>query len=87
MTPLRRRPCWPSAATSNSSPDVGLAAVAATSFSSILGAGQYVIHGMYITGVATTATTSATSATGVAVPVFLDRPFVNGYTEKTNASS
>lgn len=75
------------ACTTNGSPDVGLAVAAATSFSSVVGAGQYIIHGMFLSGAATTATTSAASATGVAYPVFLNYPFVTGYTEKTNATS
>jgi hypothetical protein len=43
----------------------------------------YVIHGMWITGVATSSTTSATSATGAAVPVFLHDPYVKAYHEHT----
>jgi len=64
----------PLAATSVSTPDVGLAV---TAFSSTA-LQAYLIEGMFIVGAATTATTSATSATGVAVPVFLNYPFVRG---------
>lgn len=59
-------------ASSASTPDVGLSAVAFTSTE------QPYIYGMFITGAATTATTSASSATGVAVPVFLNYPYVRG---------
>lgn len=75
------------AASSNSTPDVGLAAVAATSHSSVAGAAQYVIQGMFIVGSATTATTSASSATGVAYPVFLNYPYVTGYARVTAPTS
>jgi hypothetical protein len=63
------------AASSVSSPDAGLAAVVMTT-----SAAQYYIRGMFIVGAATTAVTSATSHTGVAVPVFLNYPYVVGYT-------
>lgn len=59
-------------ASSASTPDVGLSAVALSSTE------QPFIYGMFITGAATTATTSASSATGVAVPVFLNYPYVAG---------
>lgn len=58
------------AATTPSTPSVGLAAATPSS------AGQYLIEGMFIAGIPTTATTSATSSTGVAYPVFLNYPFV-----------
>lgn len=59
----------PVAATTPSTPSVGLAVAAASSV------GRYYINGMFITGIATTATTSATSSTGVAYPVFLNFPY------------
>src|SRR3972149_6425524 len=72
------------AASSNSTPDVGLAVLAASSFTSaVLPAHQYLIEGMFVVGSATTATTSAASATGVAVPVFLNYPYVKRVTVET----
>lgn len=59
------------AATSVSTPNVGLAVGAASSV------GQFYIYGMFITGVATSTTTSASSATGVAVPVWLNYPYTS----------
>lgn len=59
----------PCAATSVSTPDVGMAAISPTSTD------QYLINGMFIVGIATSSTTSATSATGTAVPVFLNYPY------------
>ena len=70
------------AATSVSTPDVGLVAYTVTSTS----ADRYRIYGMFIRGAATTATTSATSATGVAVPVFLNYPYVDGLRETITTS-
>lgn len=61
------------AATSVSTPNVGLAVGAVSSV------GQFYIYGMFITGVATSTTTSASSATGVAVPVFLNYPYTNSF--------
>lgn len=58
------------AATSVSTPEVGLAVIAQSSV------GAYTIQGMFITGIATSTTTSATSATGVAFPVWLNYPYV-----------
>lgn len=65
----------PCAATSVSTPDVGLTAISPTTDE------QYLINGMWITAAATTATTAATSATGVAVPVFLNYPYVNKFVQ------
>lgn len=65
----------PVAASSVSTPDVGMAAISPTTDE------QYLIHGMWIVGAATTATTAATSATGVAVPVFLHDPYVMKFVE------
>jgi len=77
------------AASSNSTPDVGLAVLAASTFTSATLQHQFIIEGMFVVGSATTATTSAASATGVAVPVFLNYPFVKRVTVPsiTNASS
>jgi len=61
------------AATSVSTPNVGLAVGAVSSV------GQFYIYNMFITGVATSTTTSASSATGVAVPVFLNYPYTLSY--------
>lgn len=69
----------PVAASSISTPDTGMAAISPTSTD------QFLIHGMWIVGAATTATTSATSATGVAVPVFLNYPYVNKWKENVIA--
>lgn len=60
------------AATSISTPSVGLSVVAVTSGA----ADSYLIQGAFVTGIATTATTSATSHTGTAVPLWLNYPFV-----------
>ena len=61
------------AATSVSSPNAGMDAIARTS------SDVPQIFGMFVTGDATTAVTSASSHTGVAVPVFLNYPYVLGY--------
>jgi len=58
------------AATTPSTPSVGLATAAVSSV------GRYYINGMFIAGIPTTATTSATSSTGVAYPVFLNYPYI-----------
>jgi hypothetical protein len=60
---------YPMAASSVSTPDVGLVAIG-TSVETV------VINGMFFTGAATTATTSATSATGMSIPVWLNYPHV-----------
>jgi hypothetical protein len=65
------------AATSLSTPPAGMLAVAQTTIDA------YVIHGMWITGIATSTTTSATSSTGAAVPVFLHDPYVRSIHEPT----
>lgn len=65
----------PTAATSVSTPDVGMAAISPTSDE------VYLIHRMWIMGAATSSTTSATSATGIAVPVYMNRPYVNKWVE------
>lgn len=70
------------AATSVSTPDVGLATFSVTSTA----ADRFRIYGMFITGAATTATTSAASATGVAVPVFLNYPYVTTTRETITTS-
>lgn len=57
-------------ATTASTPSVGLAAFAATT------SAAYIINGMMIVGVPSTAVTSATSSTGVAYPVFLNYPYI-----------
>lgn len=77
------------AASSNSTPDVGLAVIAPTTFTSATIQHGHVIRGMWVVGSATTATTSAASATGVAVPVFLNYPWVSSITAPiiSNASS
>lgn len=67
------------AATTPSTPSVGLATIA---FSSV---GAYYIQGMFITGIPTTATTSATSSTGVRYPVFLNYPWATA--NRTDYSS
>ena len=75
-------------ATTASTPSVGLAAAAASSFSSVLGEGLPVIHGMFIVGIPSTATTSAaTSRTGVAYPVWLNYPYVKSYNTATKVTS
>lgn len=61
------------APSSVSSPDAGMNAIARTSTDLAQ------IFGMFITGAATTGVTSASSHTGVAVPVFLNYPYVLGY--------
>ncbi len=72
------------AASSNSTPDVGLAVLAASTFTSAaFTPSQFLIEGMFVVGSATTATTAATSATGVAVPVFLNYPYVKRVTVPT----
>lgn len=69
-------------ATSVSTPSVGLAVLAAATTSA-----AYVVHGMFISGVATTASTSASSATGIAVPVFLNYPYTLNRTESIATSN
>lgn len=64
----------PCAQTSVTTPVAGMAAIAAASLS-----GEYLIHGMFIVGAATTATTLATSSTGVAVPVWLNYPYTRDF--------
>ena len=59
-------------ATSVSSPSVGLAVLAAGTTSA-----AYIVHGMFLVGIATTAVTSATSSTGTAIPVFLHYPWTS----------
>ncbi len=72
------------AASSNSTPDVGLVVLAASSFTSaVFHVSQFLIEGMFVVGSATTATTSAASATGVAVPVFLSYPYIKTVTVPT----
>jgi hypothetical protein len=66
----------PVAQTSVSSPTVGMRASASA-------AGEYVIHGMFIVGAASTATTAATSAIGTTVPVWLNYPYLKLYFEGT----
>lgn len=61
----------PIMAGSVSSPAAGMAALIATTSTP-----QRLIYGMFITGAATTGVTSAASHTGVAVPVFLNYPYV-----------
>jgi hypothetical protein len=61
----------PIVAGSVSSPDAGMAALIGTTSTP-----QRLIYGMFITGAATTNVTSAASHTGVAVPVFLNYPYV-----------
>jgi hypothetical protein len=61
----------PIVAASVSSPAAGMAALVATTSTP-----QRLIYNMFITGAATTAVTSAASHTGVAVPVFLNYPYV-----------
>jgi hypothetical protein len=61
----------PIVASSVSSPAAGMAALVNTTSTA-----QRHIYGMFIVGAATTAVTSAASHTGVAVPVFLDYPYV-----------
>ncbi len=77
------------AASSNSTPDVGLVVLASTTFTSVAIQHQYIIEGMFVVGSATTATTSAASATGVAVPVFLSHPYIQRLTKRsmTNVTS
>jgi hypothetical protein len=62
---------FPIVAASVSSPNAGMTAIIATTSSP-----QRVIYNMFITGDATTAVTSAASHTGVALPVFLNYPYV-----------
>lgn len=69
------------AATSVSSPAAGMAISVGTSGA----ANAFLIKGMFVTGVATTATTSATSHTGVEVPVFLNYPYVNSVQDTINS--
>lgn len=66
----------PIVASSVSSPATGLSVVANTAAST---AARF-IYNMFITGIATTAVTSAASHTGVAVPVFLNYPYVMSVT-------
>jgi hypothetical protein len=61
----------PIVAASVSSPNAGMTALINTTSTA-----QRVIYGMFITGDATTAVTSAASHTGVALPVFLNYPYV-----------
>jgi hypothetical protein len=61
----------PIVAGSVSTPAAGMTAVVNTTSTP-----QRIIYGMFVTGAATTAVTSAASHTGVAVPVFLDYPYV-----------
>lgn len=62
---------YPILAGSVSSPATGMAVLVNTTSTP-----QKMIYGMFITGDATTAVTSAVSHTGVAVPVFLNYPYV-----------
>lgn len=66
----------PIPASSVSSPAAGLSVVAMSAAST---AAKF-IYNMFITGAATTAVTSAASHTGVAVPVFLNYPYVMAVT-------
>jgi hypothetical protein len=61
----------PIVASSVSSPAAGMTAVINTTSTP-----QRTIYNMFITGAATTNVTSAASHTGVAVPVYLNRPYV-----------
>jgi hypothetical protein len=65
----------PIACSSLSTPACGLYPATATTDE------DYLIHGMWITGIATSATTSATSATGTAVPVYLHDPYVVSFVQ------
>jgi hypothetical protein len=71
---------FPIAATSVSSPDVGMTAVGLSETY------YYQINSMFITGDASTLTTSATSSTGVSVPVFLNYPYVSGWGAATQTT-
>jgi len=69
-------------ATSVSTPSVGLAVLAAATTSP-----AYIVHGMWPTGVATTAVTSATSSTGTAIPVWLNYPYTESRLETIDSSN
>jgi hypothetical protein len=69
------------AASSVTTPASGLSAIANTTSTA-----QPQIFGMFIVGAATTAVTSASSHVGVAVPVFLDFPYVRGFNTDTGTS-
>ena len=71
----------PTAATSVSTPSVGLhGALAGTTISA------YIIHGMHFTGAAVSTGTSATSYVGQYAPVWLNYPYVNSWVEGHDSS-
>ena len=70
------------AVTTASTPSVGLAALDAATTT-----GVYLIHGMWIVGVATSTVTSATSSTGLAYPVFLNYPYLQPRLETLGSSN
>lgn len=72
---------FPVAQTSVTTPVVGMAAVGTLSET-----GLYTIRGMFITGVATSTVTSATSSTGIAVPVWLNYPYIALYGQITKTT-
>jgi hypothetical protein len=65
----------PIAESSLSTPPIGLLASSATTIE------DYLIHGMWITGVAVSTGTSATTYTGTYVPLFIHDPYVMSYVE------
>jgi len=72
----------PVPATSVSTPSVGLSNLAAATT-----AAAYVIHGMFIQGVAVSTGTSAASYTGTYIPVFLNYPYTTNQLERVESSN